>query len=108
MPLVGVPSEAFCCNMAWSPDGRYLLFNNQVIDLVSKKVCPVRGGTTFAITWTPDGRLAFLVRSPDYVEERFTMFPCSGQEPEPLDIKSWSFHWSPDGKKVVYEPDPTP
>jgi len=93
-----------------SPDGRYILYGQHLLDTTTGAVCQLEGASGWASAFSPDGRY-FLVQTPAGMEKR-TSESC-GRQSEPLGVplqgQGWvgktSFHpgaaWSPSGDALV-------
>ena len=102
-----------------SPDGRYILYEQHLLDTTTGAVCELEGASEWASAFSPDGRY-FLVETPAGMEKR-TSDTC-GRERQPLRVplqgQGWvgktSIHasaaWSPSGEALVVwaYSDPTP
>ncbi|HEY9401997.1 MAG TPA: protein kinase [Pyrinomonadaceae bacterium] len=120
MALTEGPDDAF---PSISPDGRWVVYSAHVGDRKSLFRVPLEGGTPvrltqYLATWpavSPDGQLiACLYRTdPGTAEVKLAVIPFDGGEPlhlfnlpkgisQPPALISAGFHWSRDGRAVLY------
>lgn len=120
VPLTEGPDDAF---PSISPDGRWVVYSARAGDRRSLFRVPLEGGTPFRLTqylanWpavSPDGRLIACLYRPDpgTSEVKLAVIPFDGGEPlhlfdlpkgisQPPALISAGFHWSRDGRAVLY------
>jgi eukaryotic-like serine/threonine-protein kinase len=120
VPLTNGPSDSF---PSISPDGRWVVYSARAGDRRSLFRVPLDGGppvrlTQYLANWpavSPDGRLIACLyrRDPGTSELKLAVIPFDGGEPlhlfdlpkgisQPPALISAGFHWSRDGRAVLY------
>ena len=109
----GIESDPF-----FSPDGKLIAFSAQYDGNTDVFIIPVGGGLPVRLTWhpgndlvrgfTPDGsKVLFASQRSSFTTRYFQLYTVSitGGFPEKLDIpNAWAASFSPDGKKMAYNP----
>jgi tricorn protease len=105
-------------NPAFSPDGKLIAFSAQYDGNIDVYVVPVAGGVPTRLTWhpgadivqgfTPDGSAILFTSARAVFSDRhaqlFTV-PVSGGLEQQLPIPyAWKATYSPDGKRIAYNP----
>ena len=109
----GIESDPY-----FSPDGKLIAFSAQYDGNTDVFIIPVGGGLPVRLTWhpgndlvrgfTPDGsKVLFASQRSSFTTRYFQLYTVSitGGFPEKLDIpNAWAASFSPDGKKMAYNP----
>jgi Tol biopolymer transport system component len=100
---------------SWSPDSRNIVFASGKVGGSHIFVVPATGGEVRQVTtgsawdlypqWSPDGQRLLFTSNRDDGIYRLWWVPFSGGPPQRLTQgPAYLFRWSPDGKRIYFEP----
>jgi Tol biopolymer transport system component len=105
---------------AWSPDGSRFATSGPggtvvVVDLATNRRCRVTRHAVFGTSWSPDGRLAFMLAQDEDATSIAigVVRPCSGSDRAPVALVKVAdddglgdiLTWSPDGRRLALSLD---